>query len=188
MTRRTSAGTWCRTTATSGPPTSGTTTRSRAARRVPGTTTVPAEAAAPGGQPPTGPPGACLACAGRGPARAARAPREQPGPARAARARRRGCRSLANPLDQGLDQVRARLGQRLLQLRAELPGRAGTAGRDAHPVGQRHEVEIGPGQLEQIAGGIPGRLRADPVELHVEDRVRAVVEDDRGDVQTFPGV
>src|ERR1700689_1422611 len=155
MTRRTSAATWCRTTATSGPPASGTTTRSRAARRVPGTTTVPAEAAAPGGHPPTGPPGAGPACAGRG-------------PARAAGARRRGCRSLADPLDQGLDQVRARLGQRLLQLRAELPRRAGAAGRDAHPVGQRHEVETGPGQLEQVAGGVPGRLRAHPVALHVE--------------------
>src|ERR1700728_1025383 len=149
MTRRTSAATWCRTTATSGPPASGTTTRSRAARRVPGTTTVPAEAAAPGGHPPTGPPGACL----------------------------------ADPLDQGLDQVRARLRQRLLQLRADLPRRAGAAGRDAHPAGQRHEVETGPGQLEQVAGGPPGRLPADPVELHVEDRVRAIVEDDRGDVQ-----
>src|ERR1700722_19190896 len=34
---------WCRTAATSGPPTSGIMTRSRAAHRAPGTTTVPAE-------------------------------------------------------------------------------------------------------------------------------------------------
>ena len=54
-----------------------------------------------------------------------------------------------------LDQVRSRLGQRLLELGCQLLGRGRPAGRHAHTGGQRHEVQVRPGQVEQV-----GRLLA----------------------------
>src|SRR5262249_60979722 len=57
LTRPTWPGTWSPTTATRGPPTSGTTTRCPAARLAPGTTTAPAEPGRRGQGSPGGSPG-----------------------------------------------------------------------------------------------------------------------------------
>ena len=56
------------------------------------------------------------------------------------------------------------------------------------PGGERDEVDVGPRQVEQALGLGPRRLGADPVELHVEHRVRPVVVDDRHDVEPLAGL
>src|ERR1019366_583882 len=66
--------------------------------------------------------------------------------------------------ERGLDEVRPWLGECLPQLGGEFGGRIGPAGWDAHAVGQGGEVECGPGQVEQAAGCLPGRHRADAFE------------------------
>src|SRR5215469_12964692 len=56
--------------------------------------------------------------------------------------------------DHGLDETRARLRERLPQLGGELARGPGPAGRHAHAGGQGDEVEIGPGQVEQVPGSV----------------------------------
>src|SRR5690606_758346 len=87
--------------------------------------------------------------------------------------------------DDRVDQGRAGGRQRPPQLVDQLVRRRRPGGRYAQALGQRHEVDVGPGQVEQVAGVRPRRLGADPIELHVQDGVGAVVEDDRHHVEAL---
>src|SRR5579863_8165895 len=57
--------------------------------------------------------------------------------------------------DDGFDEVGAGFGEGLAQLGGEFRRGRGPGGRDAHSGGQGREAERRPGQVEQVAGGVP---------------------------------
>src|SRR5450759_2093984 len=88
--------------------------------------------------------------------------------------------------EDGLDKVRAGVREGPLQLGREVVGRLGAARRHPHALRDGDEVEVRPRKVEQVGGTTAGRLGADPLQLEVEDGVRAVVEDYRRDIEPLP--
>src|SRR3954470_20178440 len=84
-----------------------------------------------------------------------------------------------------VDEARAFGGERGVELGDELLGRVRASGGDAENVRDRDEVELRWRELQHRLRARAGRFGADAVELEVEDRVRTVVENDGGDVETF---
>src|SRR5262249_2604105 len=78
-----------------------------------------------------------------------------------------------------VDQVRPWFGEGAPQLADELLGGCRAAGRHAHAPGERDEVDRWARQAEHVVGLGSAVARADPLQLEPEDRVSAVVEDDR---------
>src|SRR5689334_14656214 len=56
--------------------------------------------------------------------------------------------------DDGLDEVRARLGQCPVQLLGEFRGRGRPAGRYAHAAGQGGEIKAGPGNTPGVTNAL----------------------------------
>ena len=105
-------------------------------------------------------------------ARRARRPRRRQGarraghrrrPRRGHRARPEQCAGL--PAQDGVDQVRAGLGQRGAELLGQLLGGRRPGGRDAHPGGQRDEVQRRAAQVQQLPGPLSPAGRADVLQL-----------------------
>ena len=70
------------------------------------------------------------------------------------------------------------------QRRDEVLGVLDPPCRHAHAAGHFAEVEFGSGEVEQTAGERPAGVGAHPVQLHVQDCVAPIGEDDRGDVES----
>ena len=66
----------------------------------------------------------------------------------------------------------------------EVLGGLGAGGRDAESLRERDEVDVGTVEVEHLLR-LRTRLGADSVELHVEDRVRAVVVEHGRDVESL---
>src|SRR5436190_1349677 len=84
--------------------------------------------------------------------------------------------------DDRLEQVWAGFGQRVGERSGEFIGGLGPRRRDAHTLAERNEVDVRPGQIELRLRLGPASARPDALELDVEDRVGAVVEDHDRDV------
>src|SRR5579872_6614740 len=89
---------------------------------------------------------------------------------------------------EGVDEVRPRLGEGTPEALDELVGRLGPQRRHPHALREGDEVERWPAELEHRVG--PGAVAgcADAPELNVEDAVGGVVEDDGRDVEALAGV
>ena len=90
--------------------------------------------------------------------------------------------------DDHLDQVRARLGEAALKLITQVRSVGRPDRIDSEPASDRNKVLIRVGQIQHGAGLAADVRGAHPVEFHVQDGVRPVVEQDRGHIQAFAGL